>query len=88
MIQPEPGRHVHFIPSADGGGLRAGQPHAAIVVNVWSDRMVNLTVFSKDGHTLPFTSVKLQQPEDEVPTGCDYCRWMPYQVESAAKKAA
>ena len=55
-----------------------GQPHAAIITHVHSDRMVNLCVFDKNGNPLPKTSVPLVQPGDAEPTGYDYCRWMPY----------
>jgi hypothetical protein len=88
VIQPEPGRHVHYIPAAGDGGLRAGEPHAAIVTFAHSDRVVNLTVFDTNGVPVPKTSVKLQQPEDETPVGVNYCRWMPYTVKSQAEKAA
>lgn len=89
MIRPEPGRHVHFIPALHSGatGFADGEPHAAIIVRVWNDRLVNLTVFDRQGYTVARTSVTLQQPGDETPTG-DYCRWMPYTVESERKRAA
>lgn len=88
MIQPEPGRHVHFIPWTGEGGLRAGEPHAAVVAFVHSGHLVNLTVFDSDGVPVPKTSVPLVQPGDVFPTGYDYCRWMPYTLESTAKKQA
>jgi hypothetical protein len=79
VIQPEVGRHVHYVPAEHGDGLRAGEPHAAVVCCVWETRMVNLTVFDRNGGTVAKTSVPLQQPDDPVPAG-SYCRWMPYTV--------
>ena len=87
MIKPEAGRHVHFYPThTESGKFTAREPHAAIIAHVHGDRMVNLCVFDKNGNPVPKTSVPLVQPDDEVPTGHAHCRWMPYTVESAAKK--
>ena len=91
MIKPEPSRHVHFIPASDvsgGGTFTAGQPHAGIIAHVHSDRMVNLLVIDKNGWPVSRTSVPLVQPGDVEPVEYDYCRWMPYTVETAKKQAA
>lgn len=60
---------------------------AAIVVRVWSDTCVNLTVFDPSGCVHSRTSVTLRQPEDEAPQG-SFCEWMPYQQGQAAKTEA
>lgn len=89
MIKPEPSRHVHFIPwteDAGGGVFSPGQPHAGVIAHVHSDRLVNLMVIDKNGQPLSRTSVPLVQPQDETPTGYDYCRWMPYTVEQEKKR--
>lgn len=56
------------------------QPLAAIVAYVWGDRQVNLCVFDQNGVSLCKTRVKLVQPGDEIPSGGNYCAWMPYQI--------
>ena len=86
MIKPEPSRHVHFIPWTGSDGLLAGTSYAGIIAHVHSDRMVNLMVIDSNGAPVPKTSVPLVQPEDETPTGYDYCRWMPYTTEQAKKQ--
>ncbi len=92
MIIPTVGRVVLFVPREDkyafGYCLHAGKPHAALVTAVHSDRLVNLAVFDANGKTFPATSVQLRQPADEVPKYGDYCEWMPYQIQTAAKPAA
>lgn len=58
------------------------QPEAATVCYVWDERMVNLRVINKDGHSRAETSTVLRQPDDEPPAH-DYCEWMPFQVGQA-----
>lgn len=84
MIKPTVGRVVLFVPKShrEGLALNLGQPHAATVVHVWGDRMVNLSVFDSNGKQFGVTSVHLKQPDDTDP-GCEYCEWMPYQVGQA-----
>lgn len=79
MIEPTVGRIVWFYKHVDD---RWKGPLAAIVVEVHSNRLVNLCVFGNDGVPRAETSVTLAQPEDEV-GGSDYCAWMPYQVKKA-----
>jgi hypothetical protein len=89
VIKPEPSRHVHFIPATDdsgGGCFQAGKPHAGVIAFVHSDRLVNLMAIDSNGHPVSRTSVTLVQPEDEAPSAGDYCRWMPYTVQTAAKQ--
>lgn len=81
IIVPTVGRMIWFYDVTD-------QPFAAIVVRVWGDRMVNLTVFNHDGLPIPHTSVVLVQPGDVKPAGSRYCTWMPYQIGQAARTDA
>ena len=74
MITPTVGRIVWFYTR------NSQEEHAAIVVKVWSDTMVNLCVFGKNGNTRSETSVQLVQPGNEIPDGM-YCTWMPYQIK-------
>jgi hypothetical protein len=77
MIIPTVGRMVHFLAyQADG------KPQAAIVVDVHSDRLVNLTVFDSNGNGRGRANVVLVQEGDVEPKP-PFCRWMPYQVQVA-----
>ena len=78
MIVPTPGRIVWF------HDKQADEAKAAIVVKVWGDRMVNLTVFDYGGTTRAETSVTLVQEGDTVPPS-RYAEWMPYQIGQAKK---
>lgn len=89
VIKPEPGRHVHYYPAGVDDfdmAMDDGQPLAAIVTSVHSDRLVNLAVFDANGKLFPRTSVTLEQPGDKRADG-RHCRWMPYQVKTAPKAA-
>lgn len=83
MIKPTVGRVVYYYPEK-------GQPEqAAIVAKVHDDRCVNLMVIIPDGRTVGMTSIRLAQPEDEIPVTGPYCAWMPFQVgQSQAVKDA
>lgn len=80
MITPTNGRIVWFSPAN-----YTGDPLAAIVCHVHSDRMVNLLVIDSGGQTVAVTSVPLLQDDDRPPAGQRYCQWMPYQKGQAAK---
>ncbi|MFJ1253416.1 hypothetical protein [Cupriavidus sp. CuC1] len=81
MITPNVGRIVHFYSRAHV------EPEAAIVTYVRGDRMVNLTVFDRNGDSRAATSVTLVQDGDPTPTN-HYAEWMPYQKGQAAKTEA
>jgi hypothetical protein len=82
IIKPTIGRVVWYYPPHHTPG---DQPLAAIVAHVWSDTCVNLAIFDGNGRPMqsPPTSVLLVQPGNEVPTGGNYCEWMPYQIGQA-----
>lgn len=85
MIVPTIGRVVWYYPP---GHQPHEQPLAAIVAHVWSDTCVNLAIFSASGSPMCApTSILLVQPGNEVPTGGNYCTWMPFQI-GQAKAAA
>lgn len=101
MIKPTIGRVVWFRPSEafidyryKGGSpfvtIDTDDPCAAIVVKVWNDRMVNLSVFDHEGHQHAVTSCHLRQEGDDesLTRGLSYCEWMPYQKGQAAKTEA
>jgi hypothetical protein len=93
MISPTPGRVVWYVPgaseSADFADPSNGDPCAAIVARVWSDRMVNLAVFDANGKTHSRCSVKLLQDDDKPDyEGQPHAMWMPYQKGQAAKTEA
>jgi hypothetical protein len=91
MIKPTIGRVVWFHPGAwDHVNLTRpdpSQPLAALVVYVWSDRMVNLAVFDQNGIAHGRTSVPLVQEGDMVPAEF-FAEWMPFQKGQAAKAEA
>lgn len=87
-IIPTVGRIMHYRPGAadliDHDGV---QPLAAIVAYVWSEDMVSLTVFDRNGVPCPKTSVPIVQ-EGNGYTGADvssYAEWMEFQKGQAAK---
>lgn len=91
VIPPTVGRVLWYYPAlrsgesnfavhADGGG-----PYAAIIAHVWSETMVNLTVFDANGAPHSRTSVTLIQ-DDDVATDNAFCGWMPFQKGQAAKQ--
>jgi len=73
MMKPKIGRVVLFTPSSDdeiGPG-----PLSALICHVWSDAMVNLAVFDRNGNPHSRTSVTLLQPDDPPQGWGYYCRW-------------
>lgn len=86
IIKPTVGRVVLFwdLDRADVDNEHA-QAEAAIVAYVYSDRMVNLSVFDHVGKQRGVTSVPLIQPGDVRPSAGGFCEWMPYQIGQAAK---
>ncbi|MFD1558331.1 hypothetical protein ACFSHT_22320 [Paraburkholderia silviterrae] len=91
MIKPTIGRIVWFHPEQSYPHLvqhDKTQPLAAIVTYVWSDTLVNLSVFDQDGKQYAATSVFLHQGDESVMTNGPYAEWMPYQKGQAAKTEA
>ena len=97
MIPPSHGRIVWYTPSRIPGDHGTDsvmvhhdklKPLAAMVVHVWSDRMVNLVVFDSNGGQHQRTSVDLLQDEDPAPASGRFCAWMPYQLGQAARSEA
>lgn len=84
MITPTVGRIVWYHPPKP---TPYDQPMAAIVTHVWSDTCVNLAIFCSNGRPMPEppTSILLVQDDNPVPTGGNYCEWMPYQIGQANK---
>lgn len=83
MISPSPGRILWYFPPI-GQRDPNGQPLAAILAKVLSDRCVNLTVSHGDGTTYAAQNVQLLQDDDQAPETA-YAFWMPYQKGQAAK---
>ena len=93
IIKPTVGRVVWFHPSwlaCEPGFARhqGGQPYAAIIASVWSEALVNLSVFDANGAAHSRTSVPFMRDGDCVPGNGFYCEWMPYQKGQAAKAEA
>lgn len=88
MITPAVGRIVwYFRGEDDPGPSPEGQPLAAIVTHVHSDRLINLSVFDATGVPYSRCSVTLVQPGESPPTTGRFANWMPYQI-GQAKSAA
>jgi hypothetical protein len=89
LIKPTVGRVVLFMAGAavlpGFAKPSEGEPCAALVARVWSDRCVNLSVFDANGVPFHFTSVKLLQEDDVAPEGLMHAKWMDYQKGQAAK---
>jgi hypothetical protein len=79
-MEPTNGRIVWYTPAVgDGQIVYHGKPLAAIVCNVWGDRMVNLSVIDANGVHHARTSVVLLQGDDPKPSYGNCAEWMPYQ---------
>lgn len=89
IIKPTVGHVVHYYPSGKSP-VRGDQPMPAIVAAVWSDTCVNLAIFDRNGCPIqtPPTSILLIQEGNEVPSGGNFCCWMPYQVGQAKAQQA
>lgn len=89
FIKPTVGRVVWFYPHANSGEAgfeptSAGEPLAAVIARVWSDGMVNLTVFDASGKPHSRTSVELlQEPGPARAASGGFCTWMPFQKGQA-----
>lgn len=70
---PSVGRIVHYYPGTTDRFSSAG-PLAAVIVRVWGDECVNLTVFDGDGAPHTKTSALLWQGVGERPGG-GYAKW-------------
>lgn len=86
MIKPTNGRVVLFQPGAmfKGSQHDKGQLLAGTIVHVFSDRMVNLSVFDSTGYPYQVTGVQLLQ-DDDKPTSDFWAEWMLFQKGQAAK---
>lgn len=81
VIKPTVGRVVWFWPQ---GNMIGGQPCAAIIAYVHSDRCVNIGYLSPSGLAMFGTSVTLVQEGEPYPND-RFCEWTPYQKEQAAR---
>lgn len=89
VITPTPGRIVWYWPSVnDGVPSLPGQPLAAIVASVHTDRRVNLSVIDSYGNHHARGNVSLIQPDDirPQPGSFNFAEWMPYQIGAAGIK--
>lgn len=63
-MKPSIGRFVHVIgPDAESNGAYVA---SAVITHVWSDDLVNVTIFPDGAMPLSRTSVKLYASEDEA----------------------
>ena len=89
MIKPTVGRVVHYHPYITDTELAftVGEPLAAIITKVWTDRMVSLAVFDANGNAFGRISVYLFQGDAANPNenAMPFAEWVPYQTGQAAK---
>lgn len=89
IYPPTPGRVVWYYPGKyDGIPHAPGEPLAAMVCRVFSDRMVNLRVIDQNGDAHARTSVVLVQEDDSVNPDNAHCKWMPYQQKKHTEEMA
>jgi hypothetical protein len=92
MIKPTVGRMVYFRPSIFTNSEYFAmpldtEPCAAIIVRVWDDHLVNLSIFDANGTPHAMTSVPLIQEGEPKPEDGFFCYWMPFQIGQAVKTA-
>jgi hypothetical protein len=85
FLKPEVGMELHYFP-----GMRQpnDEPHAARIVSVLNDRLVNVVHWDKFGGQAASTSVQLlhdpkemvRQAEPGAPPN-DYARWFPWAID-------
>lgn len=63
------------------------KPLDAGIAYVHSDRLINISVADHNGVAHNRTSVTLYQAGESIPVDGNYCVWMDYQVQQAAKEA-
>lgn len=87
IIKPTVGRVVlYHVPRGDFLTTINDQPIPALVTAVLGDRAVNLHAFDTAGVSSGRASVRLIQPNDDIPDdGAGYCYWMDYQIGQASK---
>lgn len=89
-IVPTIGRVVHYFPSEadrlEGMEVHSDAPCTALVVYVWSDTCINLTVFDHDGCPWARRSVQINGPSSgEAGAVKPRAEWMAYQQGQAHK---
>lgn len=82
MISPTIGRVVLVYRG------KSNQAEPALVAYVFSDRMINVGGFDKNGAPFQATSMQLLQDDDKPMNPGYYAEWMPYQKGQAAKTEA
>lgn len=85
MLSPFVGAILHYRATAsdalgnpphNDSHMEPRQPLAALVVYVWNERLVNLTVFDANGVGWPRPNVVfVPAGDDHVPSDAPYCEW-------------
>lgn len=84
MILPSIGRVVWVTRRNLQGRSQSDQFETASICYVWSDRLINVGGFDRNGVPFAATSVVLLQDDDPAPALGNYAQWMPYQVKADA----
>lgn len=88
LITPSVGRIVHlYRGSRDRDEERVVHgPHAAIIIKVHTDRLIDIVVFGTNHDTTAtMQRVPLLQGDEKPPAEIAWCQWMDYQKGQAAK---
>ena len=64
---------------------QSDQAEPALVSYVWSERMINVGGFDRNGTPFAYCSLLLLQDDDVEPESGVFAEWMPYQKTQAAK---
>jgi hypothetical protein len=62
---------------------KSDQKEPALISYVWSDTVINVGGFNRDGVPFSHTSLRLVQDEAAPTDGTSYAEWMPYQKSVA-----
>jgi hypothetical protein len=94
MIEPTPGRIVHFRTpprpccdyAFDEGSPPGGPALPAIITVVHTPRCIDVVVFGLgESSSRKYERVVLLQDDDAAPATVNWCEWMPFQKGQAGK---
>ena len=81
MKRPRNGQIVLFMPPKCSCGIvDMGQPLAAIITHVWSDRLVTVTAFDAEGSPWSQRNIQLLQDDDKPGNGA-HCYFHPEDLD-------
>lgn len=86
MISPTIGHVVWFYPArSDIQQPLVDQPYPALICYVHTDNEINVAGFDSVGFPFAESNVQLIQENYPYPNTDCFAKWMPYQIQAAAK---